>query len=82
MRNRRKREFPSETLDSPNVGPYLPGRAAEVGYCFGPSGRAEGSDPTTDETIKMSEFNGFSDTYISRDSINRPWNWVALASPT
>lgn len=51
------------------------------GILFWASGRADG-DPTTDETIKMSEFNGFSDTYISRDSISRPWNWVALASPT
>lgn len=51
------------------------------GLLFWASGRGEG-DPTTDETIQMSEFNGFSDTYISRSSISRPWNWVSLSSPS
>jgi PKD repeat protein len=43
------------------------------------SGRTE-SEPTSVETIKSVEFNGFSGVYISRPEISRPWNWANVNS--
>lgn len=43
------------------------------------SGRGA-SDPVASEEIKFTEFEGFSGTYITRDPITRPWNWVSFSS--
>lgn len=41
------------------------------------------SDALTSHTVKVSEYNGFSDTYISHSDItNKPWNWAFLSSLT
>lgn len=34
------------------------------------------TDPISTERIIFSEYNGFDDVYISRDELNRPWNWL------
>jgi len=43
------------------------------------SGRSE-SELIATEQIYFTEFNGFSETYITRPSITRPWNWVNFSS--
>lgn len=43
------------------------------------SGR-NSSDPVSSEQIKVSEFEGFSGVYLSRNNISRPWNWANLNS--
>lgn len=48
-----------------------------VGLLCWASGRST-IETASDETIEFSEYNGFFDTYTSRPSISRPWNWVAL----
>lgn len=35
-------------------------------------------DPVSSESINFIEFNGFLGTYISRNPISRPWNWVSF----
>lgn len=37
-------------------------------------------DPVSSEEIKCVEYDGFSDTYINRNSITRQWNWANLNS--
>jgi len=56
--------------------------SGDGGSClvFWASGRSA-SDPPTAETIEFLEYEGFSDIYTRRLTINRPWNWVPLASP-
>jgi len=44
------------------------------------SGRSVTAPPSS-ERIEFLEYEGFSDIYTRRLTINRPWNWVALASP-
>lgn len=39
------------------------------------------SDPPSSEVIKMVEFSGFTQTYVSRPSVTRQWNWANLNSP-
>lgn len=70
-----KREFlrnnkfiPRGTATSGNGG---------VGLLCWASGRTA-IETASDETIEISEYNGFYDTYTSRTSISRPWNWVGL----
>jgi PKD repeat protein len=44
---------------------------------------ASGRSPTasaSEEKISIEEYSGFLDTYTSKSSINRPWNWVSFAS--
>lgn len=41
------------------------------------SGRQE-HEPVSSETIEFLEFNGFLGTYIPRNPISRPWNWVSF----
>jgi len=53
---------------------------AGVGILYWASGRDAIASPTTEE-IKMSEFNGFVETYSSKPALARPWNWIGLASP-
>jgi PKD repeat protein len=43
------------------------------------SGRAA-SDARSLEEIKMVEYNGFTDTFLTRSSLNRPWNWANLSA--
>ena len=50
-----------------------------AGLLYWASGRGTG-DPASSETIEFREYNGFTDTYTTRDSISRPWNWVSMAS--
>jgi PKD repeat protein len=40
------------------------------------------SDPVSAEQIKVSEFDGFTGTYISHPAITRQWNWANLNSST
>lgn len=50
-----------------------------VGLLYWASGRSSVDSPTTEE-IFMSEYNGFVETYTSRSSISRPWNWISFSS--
>ena len=44
---------------------------------------ASGGATLSTQTIKVMEYEGFSDTYSSRPEITgRPWNWAMLASPS
>lgn len=43
------------------------------------SGRNE-FDAISVETINFVEYSGFNDTYITRDSVTRPWNWASFTS--
>lgn len=43
------------------------------------SGRGE-SDPVSSEVIRVREFNGFASTYVTQNSVTRPWNWANLNS--
>lgn len=44
---------------------------------------ASGGSVLSDQSIKVKEYEGFSDTYSSRPEIaGRPWNWAMLASPS
>jgi PKD repeat protein len=43
------------------------------------SGRNE-LDPISSEEINVVEYNAFNDTYITRTSLSRPWNWLNLNS--
>lgn len=44
------------------------------------SGRGP-SDSIASENINITEYNGFSDVYLPKTALSRPWNWVSLASP-
>jgi PKD repeat protein len=35
-----------------------------------------------DHIVNILAYNGFEDTYVQQDQITRPWNWIALSSPT
>ena len=50
-----------------------------VGLLYWASGRSAMASPST-ETVNMSEFNGFLNTYTTRPSVSRPWNWVSFGS--
>jgi PKD repeat protein len=52
-----------------------------IGLLYWASGRSSMASPTTEE-ILMSEYNGFVETYTSKPSIARPWNWLSFASTT
>lgn len=43
------------------------------------SGRSPVHTPSQ-EDLRITEYNGFSDVYISRTPILRPWNWASFAS--
>jgi PKD repeat protein len=43
------------------------------------SGRGA-SDARSLEEIKMVEYNGFTDTFLTRPSLTRPWNWANLSA--
>tara|TARA_Y100000034_G_scaffold132113_1_gene194341 strand:+ start:8934 stop:11210 length:2277 start_codon:yes stop_codon:yes gene_type:complete len=47
---------------------------------FWAGGRNVG-DPRSSEKIHRVSYNGFTDTYSSETSIDRPWNWASWSSP-
>lgn len=49
------------------------------GLLYWASGRTAIASAST-ETVTMSEFNGFLNTYTSRPSLYRPWNWISFGS--
>lgn len=48
-----------------------------VGLVFNASGRSSVESPST-ETIIVNEFNGFAQSYTSKNPVYRPWNWVEM----
>lgn len=66
-----------------NVGTALRGTLASGkgggSLLYWATGRDE-ADPVSTEEIAITEYTGFTDTYISRDSITRPWNWCTFAN--
>lgn len=72
-----KREF-RKNVGFANRGTTSSGRNG-VNMLYWASGRGA-ADPVASETIEVREYNGFSDTYFTRDSMTRPWNWVNLNS--
>lgn len=75
--SQQKREFKRNTGFAPR-GTLESGRGGSV-LLYWASGRAE-SDPIGSEEIRFIEYTGFSDTYITRSEITRPWNWATFAS--
>jgi hypothetical protein len=73
--SQQKREFKRNTGFAPR-GTLESGRGGSV-LLYWASGRS-GSDPISAEEIRFVEYTGFSDTYISRPTITRPWNWASL----
>jgi PKD repeat protein len=71
------REFKKNTGFAPrsNTGSGQGGTA----LLYWSSGR-NASDPVTSEVIKVVEYDGFSQSYLSRPSIQRQWNWACLVS--
>ena len=72
-----KREFhrnnglaPRGTVSSGNQGTAL---------IFWASGRTV-YQTASEEEIKFTEYNGFSDVYLTRTPITRPWNWTSFSS--
>jgi PKD repeat protein len=64
---------------SAKKGDIKSGQGGEL-LMFWATGRDRTYDPIA-EKINFVEYNGFSDTYISKDSIlGRPWNWVSLSN--
>lgn len=72
-----KREFKKNTGFT-NRGATDSGRGG-VNMIYWASGRGP-SDPVSSEEINVREYNGFSDTYLTRTSLTRPWNWMNLNS--
>lgn len=72
-----KREFGSNNGFAPR-GTTASGNGG-VGILYYASGRNAIDSPTT-ETVKMHEFNGFTQTYLTQTPLSRPWNWVGLHS--
>jgi len=72
-----KREF------NRNVGFAPRGTTASgsggVGLLFYASGRSVTDSPIL-EKVNIHEFNGFTQTYVTQLSLNRPWNWFELHS--
>lgn len=72
-----KREFKKNTGFT-NRGTTQSGRGG-VNILYWASGRSAAALPA-EETINVVEYNGFSDLYITRSPLSRPWNWVNLNS--
>lgn len=43
------------------------------------SGRGDGESPLN-EKININEFNGYQEVYVSKQSINREWNWLSFGN--
>jgi PKD repeat protein len=61
---------PLGTTNSGNAGSTL---------LYWASGR-NADDPISIEEIKIAEYNGFQDSYVTRSSLTRPWNWASFSS--
>ena len=59
-------------------GTLSSGRGGSV-LIYYASGR-EPEDALSTERVEFVEYTGFTDTYVSRDPIFRPWNWFSFAS--
>jgi PKD repeat protein len=75
--SQQKREFKRNTGFAPR-GTLESGRGGSV-LLYWASGRS-GSDPISAEEIRFVEYTGFSDTYITRSEVSRPWNWATFNS--
>lgn len=51
-----------------------------TGIMYWASGRPDGGPGPDAERIVLAEYNGFADTYLSRDPTPRPWNWVGFSA--
>lgn len=49
------------------------------GLLYWASGRAA-SEPVSAEEILFRQYTGFTDTYVTKPSVTRPWNWVGMNS--
>lgn len=74
---KQKFEFRRNNGFSP-IGTQQSGNQGQ-GLLYWASGRND-SDPIGSEQINFMQYTGFTDTYITQDSIARPWNWVAFHS--
>lgn len=77
--DRQIREFNRNVGFAPR-GTLFSGRSGSA-MLYWASGRGP-SDPAATEKIYAAEYNGFNDTYLTRPSITRPWNWAFLNSPS
>ena len=77
IRLRLKREF-KKNVGFSKRGTVSSGKQGNS-LLYWASGRSE-TDLATEETIEVREFNGFEGTYITRSSIDRPWNWIDFSS--
>lgn len=75
--DRQRKEFKRNNGFAPQ-GTQLSGNQGN-GLLYWASGRSE-LDPVSVEKIKFVQYAGFTDTYLTKPSINRPWNWVGMAS--
>lgn len=71
-----RREFRKNVGFSPKSSVTSSGRGG-ASILYWASGR-NANDPISAEQIRVVEFQGFTDTYITRPSISRPWNWCHL----
>jgi PKD repeat protein len=74
---RQKQEFRKNTGFVPR-GSTLSGQKG-VALLYWATGR-DADDPISAEQIKMVEYNGFFDSYVTKTPITRPWNWASFAS--
>lgn len=74
---RQKAEFKRNAGFAPR-GTQLSGNQG-TGLLYWASGRAA-SDPATLERIKFLQYTGFTDTYLLKPPISRPWNWIGMSS--
>ena len=74
---RQKEEFKKNNGITPRG--TLTSGAGGATLLYWASGRGP-ADPVTSEVINAVEYIGFSDTYITRPSITRQWNWANLNS--
>jgi PKD repeat protein len=72
-----KREFRRNNGFS-SIGTQLSGNQGQ-GVLYWASGRAA-TDPASEEKIKFLQYTAFTDTYLTKSSISRPWNWVGMGS--
>jgi len=74
---RQKAEFARNNGFAPQ-GTQLSGNQGQ-GLLYYATGRGA-SDPISAEKIKFLQYTGFTDTYLSKPAITRPWNWVGMSS--
>lgn len=77
--DKQKQEFNRNVGFTPRGS--LPSGTGGSALLFWATGRAA-SDPVSEEQISVVEYSGFTDTYITRTSLDRQWNWCNLSSST